>query len=190
MLKLSGQTASTSFNIRKNKRNVEWLLKQSLNAFKLIQHRFNFHSTCFNTVEWGRRDGFNIAVQRNRTDVVSGPFAQALMNIQNAIGKMGSTTLHARAASYLRLEPIKCEVINNSEVPNKYHQSLRVAINFHFSNAKLKLNKTDPQFEHFVPEYPKPTSPQFFKKICMELKEGVVYGYHLAASLLSGRVTS
>ena len=51
------QTASTSFNIRKNKRNVEWLLKQSLNAFKLIQHRFNFHSTCFNKVEWGRRDG-------------------------------------------------------------------------------------------------------------------------------------
>ena len=84
-------TASTSFNIRKNKRNVEWLLKQSLNAFKLIQHRFNFHSTCFNVVEWGRRDGFNIAVQQNRTDVVSGPFAQALMNIQNAIEKMGST---------------------------------------------------------------------------------------------------
>ena len=115
-------------------------------------------------VEWGRRDGFNIAVQQNRTDVVSGPFAQALMNIQNAIGKMGSTTLHARAASYLRLEPIKCEVINNSEVPNKYHQSLKVVINLHFSNAKLKLNKTDPQFEHFVPEYPKPTSPQFLKE--------------------------
>ena len=36
------QTPSTSFNIRENKRNVEWLLKQSLNAFKLIQHRFNF----------------------------------------------------------------------------------------------------------------------------------------------------
>ena len=35
------QTASTSFNIRENKRNVEWLLKQSLNAFKLLQHRFN-----------------------------------------------------------------------------------------------------------------------------------------------------
>ena len=31
-----GQTASTSFNIRENKRNIEWLLKQSLNAFKLI----------------------------------------------------------------------------------------------------------------------------------------------------------
>lgn len=86
-----GQTASTSFNIRKNKRNVDWLLKKNLNAFKLIQHRFNFHSTCFNMVEWGRGDGFNIAVQQNRTDVVSGPFAQALMNIQNAIGKMGST---------------------------------------------------------------------------------------------------
>ena len=40
-----GQTSSTSFNIRKNKRNVEWLLKQSLSAFKLIQLRFNFDST-------------------------------------------------------------------------------------------------------------------------------------------------
>ena len=86
-----GQTASTSFNIRKNNRNVEWLLKQSLNAFKLIQHQFNFHSTCFNKVVWERGDGFNIAVQQNRTDVVFGPFAQALMNIQNTIGKMGST---------------------------------------------------------------------------------------------------
>ena len=40
------QTTSTSFNIRKIKTNVEWLLKQSLKAFKLIQHasiqlRFN-----------------------------------------------------------------------------------------------------------------------------------------------------
>ena len=36
-----GQTASTSFNIRENKRNVEQMLKQSLKAFKLIQYRFN-----------------------------------------------------------------------------------------------------------------------------------------------------
>ena len=40
-----GQTASTSINSRDNKRNVEWLLKQSLKACKLIQHRFNFDST-------------------------------------------------------------------------------------------------------------------------------------------------
>ena len=46
-----GQTASTSFNIRDNKRNVKRLLKQSLNAFKLVPHRLNFDSTCFNTVE-------------------------------------------------------------------------------------------------------------------------------------------
>ena len=43
LLKLPGvergrQTASTSFNIRDNKRNVEQMLKQGLNAFKLIQH--------------------------------------------------------------------------------------------------------------------------------------------------------
>ena len=35
-----GQTASTSIFIRDNKRNVEWLLKQT-------------HSTCFNTDERG-----------------------------------------------------------------------------------------------------------------------------------------
>ena len=35
-------------NIHDNKRNVERLLKQSLSAFKLIQHRFNFDSTRFN----------------------------------------------------------------------------------------------------------------------------------------------
>ena len=39
------QTASISFNIRDNKRNAELLLKQSLNAFELIQLRFNFVST-------------------------------------------------------------------------------------------------------------------------------------------------
>ena len=45
-----GQTVSTSFNIHDNKRNVEQMLKQSENVFKLIQHRFNFDSTSFNTV--------------------------------------------------------------------------------------------------------------------------------------------
>ena len=63
-----GQTASISFNVRDNKRNVEWSLKQRVNAFKLIQHRFNFDSTCFNTVEKGGGGcggvgkSFNIAV--------------------------------------------------------------------------------------------------------------------------------
>ena len=53
-------TDSTSFNIRENGRNVEWLLKQSLNAFKLMnidEHRFNFVSTCFKTVERARGGG-------------------------------------------------------------------------------------------------------------------------------------
>ena len=36
-----GQTASTLFDIRDNKRNVGRLLKKSLNAIKLIQHRFH-----------------------------------------------------------------------------------------------------------------------------------------------------
>ena len=45
-----GKRQSTSFNIRDNERNVEQMLKQSLNAFKLIQHRLNFDSTSFNPV--------------------------------------------------------------------------------------------------------------------------------------------
>ena len=63
MLNEGGQTVSSSFNIRENKRNVEWLFKQSLNAFELIQHRFNFY---FNVFEHGWNGGanrFNIAVQ-------------------------------------------------------------------------------------------------------------------------------
>ena len=52
--------ASTSFKIRDNKTNVEWLLKQSVHAFKLIQHRFNFHPTCFNTVG-GKRGGETVS---------------------------------------------------------------------------------------------------------------------------------
>ena len=39
--KTGGQMASTSFNIRENKRNFEWLLKQSSNAFKLVQIRYS-----------------------------------------------------------------------------------------------------------------------------------------------------
>ena len=52
-----------------NKRNVEWLLKQSLKAFKRIQHRSIFDSTCFNAIEGAGAIHFNIAVQQNRTDV-------------------------------------------------------------------------------------------------------------------------
>ena len=33
-----GQTASTSFNIHDKKKNVEQMLKQSINTFKLVQH--------------------------------------------------------------------------------------------------------------------------------------------------------
>ena len=62
-----GQMVSSSFNIRENRRSVEWLLKQSLNAFKLIQNRFNFVSTCFSTVERGEQTvSASGAVQHNR----------------------------------------------------------------------------------------------------------------------------
>ena len=55
------QTASFSVNIRENIRNVEWLLEERLNAFKLIY----FDSTCFNTVEreGGRGKRFHIKMR-------------------------------------------------------------------------------------------------------------------------------
>ena len=61
-----GQTALASFNIGDNKKNVEFLLKESLNAFRLvhIQHRFIINLTCFNRVE-----GREWNVQQNQTDV-------------------------------------------------------------------------------------------------------------------------
>ena len=56
MLKERGKRLKLRFNIPnilENKRNVEWMLKQSLKAFKLFQHRFNILSTPFNNVERG-----------------------------------------------------------------------------------------------------------------------------------------
>ena len=63
-----GQATSTSFSICENKRTIEWLLKQSLNAFKLIQYRFNLFQH-----GWKGR-GLTVLtslfnVQQNRTDV-------------------------------------------------------------------------------------------------------------------------
>ena len=56
MLKERGKWLQLRFNIPnipENKRNVERMLKQSLKAFKLFQHRFNILSTRFNNVERG-----------------------------------------------------------------------------------------------------------------------------------------
>ena len=56
MLKERGKRLQLRFNIPnipENKRNVEWMLKQSLKAFKLFQHRFDNVSTRFNAVEKG-----------------------------------------------------------------------------------------------------------------------------------------
>mgnify|MGYP007058647391 CR=1 FL=1 len=61
MLKERGKWLQLRFNIPnilENKRNVERMLKQSLKAFKLFQHRFNILST-----------RFNIAIQQNGKDV-------------------------------------------------------------------------------------------------------------------------
>ena len=56
MLKERGKRLQLRFNIPnipENKRNVEWMLKQSLKAFKLFQHRFDNVSTLFNTFQHG-----------------------------------------------------------------------------------------------------------------------------------------
>ena len=56
MLKERGKWLQLRFNIPnipENKRNVEWMLKQSLKAFKLFQHRFDNVSTLFNTFQRG-----------------------------------------------------------------------------------------------------------------------------------------
>ena len=64
-----GQTASTSFNIRENKRNVEWLFERSLMAFELIQHRFNFDSISFNKVERGEQTVSRSLLHKIQPDV-------------------------------------------------------------------------------------------------------------------------
>ena len=79
------QTASTSFNIHDNKENVEQMSKQSLNAFRLIQHRFNFDSTSFNTVSRGRGTRF----QQNGMDVeavCSGLYIKTIFSIFRFFG--------------------------------------------------------------------------------------------------------
>ena len=70
-----GQTASWSlFNIRDNKGNVERLLKKK----KLIQHRFNFDSTCFNEVERWRQTGSTSLFNKIERMSKKLPFALAL----------------------------------------------------------------------------------------------------------------
>ena len=75
MLKEQGKRLQLRFNIPnipENKRNVERMLKQSLKAFKLFQHWFNFASTRFNTFQHGGKgvaNAFNIAIQQNWKDV-------------------------------------------------------------------------------------------------------------------------
>ena len=56
MLKEGGQTASTPIHHSEHSReqkSVEWMLKKSLKAFKLFQHRFDIVSTLFNTFQRG-----------------------------------------------------------------------------------------------------------------------------------------
>ena len=45
------------------------MLKQSLKAFKLFQHRFNIHFNTFQQCLKGVAKAFNTAIQQNRKDV-------------------------------------------------------------------------------------------------------------------------
>ena len=86
MLEERGERLQLRFNIPnilENKRNVEWMLKQSLKAFKLFQHRFNILSTPFNKVERGWQTlstlPFN-KIERMLKQMLK-PFARAFSNI-------------------------------------------------------------------------------------------------------------
>ena len=88
MLKEQGKRLQLRFNIPnipENKRNVERMLKQSLKAFKLFQHRFNFASTRFNTAERGWQTlstlPFN-KIERMLKQMLK-PFARALSRMGN-----------------------------------------------------------------------------------------------------------
>ena len=63
-----GQTTSTSFNIRDNKKKKNvWSWKQNLNAFKLIQHR-----SCSTSIQQTFESGEQTVehrCQQNRTDI-------------------------------------------------------------------------------------------------------------------------
>ena len=65
VLTINQRHPTTSFNISDNKRNIEQMLKESLNAFKLIEPRFNMFQHGFK----GVTNGFDIALQQNRMDV-------------------------------------------------------------------------------------------------------------------------
>ena len=65
MLKEGGKRLQLHSTFAITKENVEQMLKQSLNAFKLIQHRFNKFQHGFK----GVANGFDIALQQNRMDV-------------------------------------------------------------------------------------------------------------------------
>ena len=85
-------------NIPNNKRNVEWMLKQSLDAFKLLQHRFNIVSTRFDTFQLGWKvvaNAFNIPIQQNWKDVEANVEAVSLGLKETRKG----FSLHAHAQS-------------------------------------------------------------------------------------------
>ena len=102
MLKERGKWLQLRFNIpnipRTKEINVVRMLKQSLKAFKLSQHRFNILSTRFNNVERGWQTlstlPFN-KIERMSKQMLK-PFARVLMEGPNYICCVCNRTLYKK----------------------------------------------------------------------------------------------
>ena len=98
MLKERGKWLQLRFNIPnilENKRNVEWMLKQSLKAVKLFQHRFNILSTRFNNVErvWQTLSTLPFNKIERMLKQMLKPFARALSRFEVESSQVG-VSLH------------------------------------------------------------------------------------------------
>ena len=133
MLKERGKWLQLRFNIPnilEKKRNVEWMLKQSLKAFKLFQHRFNILSTRFNNVERGWQTlstlPFN-KIERMLKQMLK-PFARAFRKIHWGVYrgcKMLADRLHrTRTDTTLSLSVGSTEWKSDRERLRKIHWSV------------------------------------------------------------------
>ena len=119
---------ANDFNfIQHSSKQKKWLLKQSLNGFKFIQHRFNFGSSCFNTVE--KRGG--------RVTMFSKLFCHyfSLLNLYKiAVNLMGSKSSYERNFSNC-VEKLKISGLHNSEDHSftRFHIRSLIYSSFHIS---------------------------------------------------------
>ena len=134
MLKERGKWLQLRFNIPnilENKRNVEWMLKQSLKAFKLFQHRFNILSTRFNNVEGGWQTlstlPFN-KIERMLKQMLK-PFARALLHLCQKYGTMWRAWF-------------SCYIQNGAEKVSEKIRSLVRFLGFYTINMQIPFKVT------------------------------------------------